>query len=92
MVDAKPFRIAFREDGQFWRAYFVRNVDSMQDAIELASVRINIVRGEPELQEAFKTFAKRLMNKAVVAVFGPDAKVTMWDEQAAPEDERGAPP
>ena len=86
-----PFRIAFREDGKFWRAYYAREMDSMQGAVELASVRVNLVRGDPELKQQFMSFAKACMNRAVVEVLGPDAKVTMWDEHAAPEHERGAP-
>jgi hypothetical protein len=88
----KNFRIAFREDGAWWRCYFTSSLDSMKGAVELASVRINLMRGDPVMQEAFKDFAKLAMNKAIVEVIGPDAKVTMWDEMAAPEGERGAPP
>ena len=91
-MSPKPFRIAFREDGKFWRAYFASQMDSMKGAVELASVRVNLVRGDPELKKQFMSFAKACMNRAVVEVLGPDAKVTMWDEHDAPDQERGAPP
>jgi hypothetical protein len=91
MTGPVQYRIAFREDGQWWRAYFVPTLDTMAGAVELASVRVKIVHGDAALKEQFMTFAKDLMNRAVVEVLGPDAKVTMWDTHDAPEHERGAP-
>lgn len=88
MVEHANFRIAFREDGEFWRAYFTK-MESMEGALELASVRITVVRGDPVLQDAFMSFAKGLMERAVLEVLGPKAKITSWNEpQIAPEHER----
>jgi hypothetical protein len=84
-------RLAFREDGKFWRAYYVPTSVGMGEALEICSVRANMVRGDEKLSEQFKALAKDLLNRAIRETMGAASEVKMWDEHLAPDNEGGAP-
>lgn len=93
MTDA-TFRLAFRIDGKFWRVYYAPNLGTMDGALELGSIRTNMIDGDNELTKRFKALFMDCANRAVADVFGTEAKIATWNEARAPARERqdqGAP-
>lgn len=81
---AKIGRLAFREEGDFWHAYYALP-NTMKDAIFLGSIRMTIVR-DWQAKELFMA----LMRDAVSAIIKAETGITPdWPgEQPAPEHER----
>lgn len=77
-------RIAFREEGRFWVAYYAKP-DTMEDAIPPGSLAMGLA-ATPELKQAFM----ELMRVAVSFIFIDKigGKPTWLDPSAAPDHER----
>jgi hypothetical protein len=80
----KVGRLAMRKEGQWWNAYWARSETSMDDAILLGSIRLNLVKGRVKedfirvMQEAFDN-----------VVFDTVGQTPEWsDPRTAPERER----
>ncbi|MGH7186530.1 MAG: hypothetical protein ACREIB_09690 [Pseudomonadota bacterium] len=63
-------RVAYREEGEIWNAYWARRLDSMEGATFLGSIRMNIVCGNPERKKAFMDLMNEAFGDAVEEVFG----------------------
>jgi len=78
-------RIAFREEGDRWNAYYALP-HSMKGAIPLGSIRINIVRTHPDLKEAFIQLMREVLNHYLQEMLGREPE---WGTpEPAPEAER----
>lgn len=79
-------RIAFREEGNLWAAYFAQD-DTMEGAVFLGSIRLRPVEADPELKGSFMDAMKRVVNFAFSEELGV---VPEWGgPRDAPEHERG---
>ncbi len=78
-------RLAFREEGTMWNAYYALP-NTMEKALLLGSLQINIAKKSPERKEAFIT----LMRDVIADIFEERCGVRPdWcDPQPAPEHER----
>lgn len=77
-------RLAFREEGEFWNAYWARRQDSMEDAILLGSIRMNLAKGGA--REGFLTLMQAAFDVIAADVTG---QTPTWGKlKAAPENER----
>lgn len=77
-------RIAFREEGDYWNAYFAAQ-DSMQDAVLLGSLRMNAAH-VPELKQQFIDLMKAVFSQACRETIG---RAPAWfRETPAPDSER----
>lgn len=83
--EIKPFRLAFREEGDFVNCYMAF-IDSMKDAILLASVRAKVLRADPEMFGEYQELMKRWATAACNDMFG--AGPTEFIVEVAPEHER----
>lgn len=82
----KAGRIAFRTEGEWWKAYYALP-DTMEGALELGQVKLAAVQ-DPELKNAFIAF----MRDVVTVIFRGATGITIpkWNEpEPAPEHERG---
>jgi hypothetical protein len=81
--ESKPFRIAFREEGEFCNVYLAK-LDSMDNAILLGSMRLTVLR--VGVFEDYKALMQKWASAAIEDVLG----VTPHEfiEERAPEHER----
>ncbi len=73
-------RIAFRVEGAWWVAYYALP-DSMENALELARIRMAIIRDHPQRRDSFMKLIQSFV-KEIVPAFETAA------QQPAPEHER----
>jgi hypothetical protein len=86
-MKAQIGRLALRDEGEFWVAYFARSQDSMDGAIKLGSIRMSIVRGDRQMKQRFMELMQISYEQAVIDVTG---QIPTWGKPtAAPENERG---
>lgn len=85
-------RLALREEGLWWKAYYAKQ-DTMQDALLLGQIQLNIVANDTKNSRARKREFIMLMQAAVTDII-EDIIGTRptWPEppQTAPEHERKA--
>ena len=78
-------RLAFREEGAFWVAYFA-GPGTMDQAVVLGSIRMNVIQACPEHKAAFVTLMRGVLDTAFAEMFGA---VPEWrGAQPAPDHER----
>jgi hypothetical protein len=77
-------RLALRHEGQWWNAYWAKYQDSMNEAILLGSIRINLAHGTAKSD--FVVAMKSAFDNVVLETIGE--KPTWSDPHPAPEDER----
>ncbi len=77
-------RVAFRVEGEFWRAYMAK-IDTMEGAMELGAIRMTIA-AMPTVKEAFMRAMSLAMGAAIEAATGK--RVESFNTQAAPEHEK----
>jgi hypothetical protein len=84
MPKAEIGRLAFRQEGAWWNAYWAPRQDTMDGAVLMGTVRIHLAKGNAKagfmlaMQEAFDVACKDVTGETPV-----------WgDERAAPESER----
>jgi hypothetical protein len=79
-------RLAFREEGEFWNAYWAPYMDSMSGAVLLASIRFSAMRDNPAIKDSFMALAKTAFATVIKDITG---RTPTWAEaQPAPENER----
>jgi hypothetical protein len=81
-----PLRLALREEGEFWNAYFAKQ-GTMKDAILLGSIRLSLVRA-PDRKEQFMALMRGVFADMLKEVTG---QRPVWPEpggRPAPESER----
>lgn len=80
-------RLAMRQEGIFWNAYFART-ETMNGAIHLGSIRMSLIEGSPEVKKAFMDTMQQAMTVAAKQSTGV---VLDWPNppEPAPESERG---
>ena len=85
MLKTMKFRVALREEGEFWNAYMA-HADSMDNAKLIGSIAIGAVRQSPEIKAAFMDVMKQTFALAVEKVTGNPP--VAWEEHKAPGHER----
>lgn len=81
-------RLALRVEGRNWNAYYALP-NTMDGALLLASININLVTEHPEVKRAFMETMKTALAAVLADVAGGKVgKVLNWDERPAPESER----
>ncbi len=83
-MSIKTGRIAFRQEGEFWNAYWAET-STMNDAIHIGSIRMSIVIGNDDARQAFIDLVTKNVGEILEDMFGVDPA---WTEQQAPEHER----
>ena len=83
MSDVRPFRLAFREEGDFCNCYLAQ-LGSMKGSILLGSIRLSVLR--EGIFEDFKQFMQKWATLAIEDVLG--ATPHEFIEEKAPEHER----
>jgi hypothetical protein len=77
-------RLALREEGDFWNAYWCPNTDNMDKSILLGSIRLNVVKGR--IYEDYIKLMKDAFNVIAKETIG---QTPTWSKpKPAPEDER----
>lgn len=76
-------RVAFRVEGEWWRAYMAR-IDTMEGAMELGAIRLTIA-GVPAVKAAFMQLMKLAMGAAIEAT---GQRVESFSTHTAPEHEK----
>ena len=77
-------RLALRHEGQWWNAYWARSQTSMEGAVLLGSIRINLATGAAKRQ--FMGAMQEALNNAYQDVLG---EKPAWSKpHTAPEHER----
>lgn len=78
-------RLALRAEGNWWKAYYARQ-DTMEGALYLGEIHMNVVVENPELKQAFFDLMEQSVSALIKDVFGREPD---WHEvTAAPEHER----
>jgi hypothetical protein len=78
-------RIAFREEGPVWNAYYVLD-NTMEGAIFLGAVAIAAARRDEEVKAGFAELMKKIVSGILKAKFGHEP---VWSGlEPAPEHER----
>lgn len=84
-MTVKIGRLAFREEGQFWNAYWAREQTSMKDAILLGSIRLHLACHE----EVKKSFMKAMKAALGAACKDATGQTPTWSTpRVAPDNER----
>jgi hypothetical protein len=73
-------RLAFREQGQWWIAYWAR-LDTMDGATELARVRMVAIMQDPILRQQFINFCKATFDVVVREALGT---TPLWPKPPTP--------
>jgi len=82
-------RIAFRHEGEFWNAYWAPQMYSMEGAVLLATIRMNLVDGSSVMRDQFMMLAKAAFSVVVKDI--TNQHIVAWkDPIPAPENERPA--
>lgn len=79
-------RLALREEGKFWNAYYAQQ-DSMKGALHLGSIRIEAVKGHLARKQAFIDMMRDLVSDLVAHQTG--VRPGWGTPEVAPEHERG---
>jgi hypothetical protein len=79
-------RIAFREEGDRWVAYFAQD-HTMVGAVFLGSVAMNVIVGRPRRKQQFIAFVREAFADIVEEYLGTRPVFPMPPERA-PENER----
>jgi hypothetical protein len=82
----KVGRIAFREEGNLWNAYWALP-NTMEDAILIASVKMGVVRSNADLKQAFMEFVRLAASRLLGEQFG-DGVAEWQDPVLAPVSEK----
>jgi hypothetical protein len=83
--EVKAGRIAFREEGSHWNAYYAMP-DTMKDAIWIGSIAIGCVTNKPHRKREFMTLMRNVVADLMEETGGPRP---IWrDPETAPEHER----
>jgi hypothetical protein len=80
-----PVRLAFREEGNMWNVYLARQ-GTMEGAKLIGSIAIGPVRANKKFKQMFMTLMEQVLADTIEDLTGlvPD-----WEENPAPESERG---
>lgn len=79
-------RIAFREEGSLWNAYWA-DANNMQDPIFLGSIRMALVERDQAYRDAFINLMRATVSEVTKDILDTDVQ---WHEPIpAPEHERG---
>jgi hypothetical protein len=78
-------RLAFRVEGELWNAYWAPRQDSMEGAVSLGSIRMNLARDQL-VKDAFMATMKLAFSVVARDVIGTDP--TWRAPEPAPERER----
>jgi hypothetical protein len=78
-------RLAFRQEGAFWNAFWAPNQHNMDKALLIGSIRLSVVEGR--IREDFMDLMKASFDNIVKDKMG--RKPTWGAPKAAPENERG---
>ena len=86
MTDKMIGRLALRQEGNVWVAYYALP-DTMHDAVSLGSIRIAIIEGSPKRRQAFLDIMRDVVGDIIEEGFGrrPD----IHKNKPAPFWERG---
>ncbi len=80
-------RLAFRDEGAMWNAYWVESQTSMDGAVLLGSVQMAPVKASPWAKEAFMVAMRAAFDAVVEGALGERPE---WGApRTAPESERG---
>ena len=79
-------RLALRQEGNWWNAYYALRMDSMDGAIHLGSIAMQAVATNPEVKQAFMSTMRLVVAEIVKDATGITPK---WKApRPAPESER----
>jgi hypothetical protein len=90
MAHTPTGRLALREDGDFWKAYYAMP-GTMDGAILLGMVRLRFARDNPTIKRDFMLLMQKAVTDTLREVTGAEL---VWPEppQPAAEHERGVRP
>ena len=80
-------RIAFRDEGEFWNAYFAPSHETMKGAILMGSIRLSLCgrKGDP-VYEGFYALMQTAFEEMAESLLGE--RPTWHNARPAPESER----
>ena len=78
-------RLAFREEGEYWNAYFARQ-ETMDDAILIGSIRMSVALRHRDIKKQFMNLMLATFDEVCQEVVG--RKPEWRDPVTAPEHER----
>jgi hypothetical protein len=78
-------RLAFREEGPNWNAYFSKQ-DTMLGAVLLGSIKMTLVANNPERREGFMSLMREAFGDITEKTTG--SRPSWGGERPAPESER----
>ena len=84
MDTSTPIRLAMRVEGDWWVAYAASS-ENMNDALEMARIRMGAVKSTPDAADRFKSLMMSIMAQMLTDI---GATIAEWHEQPAPESER----
>jgi hypothetical protein len=87
MTGPRIGRLALREEGEFWNAYFAMP-DTMHDAILLGSIRTQIIRERPRRKAQFMALMREAMTDIIQQVSGERPEWPDAEGEPAPDHER----
>jgi hypothetical protein len=80
----KVGRLAFRQEGEFWNAYWAPNQHNLNKAILIGCIRLNTVKGQ--VREDFMQLMQNAFNVIVEDIMD---ETPVWSKpKTAPENER----
>ena len=79
-------RLALREEGDFWNAYWAPRTDTMEGALLLGSIRLSVVKPNAEVYDLFVETMRKAFSGVVADITGHEP--TWSDPRGAPETER----
>jgi hypothetical protein len=78
-------RLALREEGDFWNAYWAPHIDSMEGSVLIGCIRLNVVKGK-----IHEDFIELMKNSFEVITEETIGQTPTWSKpRTAPENERG---
>ena len=80
------FRLAMREEGDWWRAYYA-DLHSMEGAVEIGAIRMRFVQN-PERKAAFMGVMREALDDVVEEITGERSTWPKPEGERAPEHER----
>ena len=83
--NAPAFRLAFRDEGDFWNCYFA-GMETMDDAILIGSIRMSLIEIVPALHQGFLDMMRAVFDQLVQNITG--ARPAKWTPGPGPEHER----
>lgn len=90
MADMEIGKVAYREIGSRWVAYYTLTHDGKTTTIQLGSIQLRICRQLPKRKEEFKILMRDIAWDIIEDITG--MRPTSHGETVAPESERGRPP